>query len=1234
MDFESFTGKQKMRRQKTVRKRKLWARRAGALLTAAAITASLCVPNVLAEEPQQTAQEQTTQSTETQTAEVQSTETQPEAETGTETKPEADPVAETKPEAEPGTKAQPEEMQNTETQTDSEKAQQTKESAEVQKEEAEAEPETAEKETEADAAKAAAAADETTETTEEARDGQYDTTKPVIEKVEFPQQGQTLTTKDTLKFYVYAYDAESEIEEVEIRLGMSYSWYYMTVTYDESKGCYVGEYPLSDVYTDKITIEEITVTDTSNNYVKGELKKDGTGEYLYWVNFDKEENLDYTVTDFRFEQQGKTLKNGDSREISFKTDPAAAEDFSEIDVYFSNEETQMGDAVYATYEGNGVWTGNTTAWTYGDGGKWILSQIQGVKTGGVVDLQMDGKENFWYETEGDQDVSEDTQSPEITSIDIDVNGKNLSVGDTVTVTVKVRDNGELNKDYGEAYFRAAADIAEPSRTEFFEYDEEQDAFVTTFEIWDSMYPCEWYLQNLEFRDMAGNSTNIYSSFPEFSSEYPYYFNVVNENTFVNETYDTKIELNVLDEDGEWVVYDNIEVQDVERRATYKEAGINLPTEITEKYPGLTFTGWAMPSGRQIDENTMVMPEVEYTYLYATYDKLPVHAYFNYINTDQELVTLEDIILLEPGATYDDLRAYIEKIPEPEDGYQGIDFQSWTLYGDIEGNIGPSANHSIYAEYDKNAMRLDYSYLSSENEWKHASQFFYYDDGATYQDMINYAEDYRPEDMSEEVEFVKWNIELYDENPEDEIKDNGSGVPSTSVSPEYKDQYVVLVRNIHYGPDGRQLADSEPIVVDKGTKVGEVYDIIDKMDKEHYKGLKFKEWQYENGWNNEDEVTYNGMMFIRRAEYSNSLVRFMIHSDVDEITGFGPYMTEPECDYIYCIVAEAGETVTLPTEFEGYDEIEWSYWPEDGKVTVAANDVYTYYGEGIRNTTDPEEPTDPSDPEKPVDPEEPTDPEKPVDPEEPSNPEEPSKPEKPSNPGTEIPADTVDSVVQEIEGTSAGSTVQVDMKDATVLSKEILEAAKGKDVNIQLNMGSYTWTINGKDIKASDLKDIDMKVTMNTDAIPSSVVKKLAGDNPTMQLSLAHEGDFGFQAKLTLNVGSQYAGKFGNLYYYDSDGKLVYINSGKVAESGNVSLTFSHASDYVVVLADQQYIGNGDGQTGASNTSGNEGTTQKQSGADVVKTGDSAPTVTLLIVMGAAVVVIAGAVIVKKRGSAK
>ena len=40
--------------------------------------------------------------------------------------------------------------------------------------------------------------------------------------------------------------------------------------------------------------------------------------------------------------------------------------------------------------------------------------------------------------------------------------------------------------------------------------------------------------------------------------------------------------------------------------------------------------------------------------------------------------------------------------------------------------------------------------------------------------------------------------------------------------------------------------------------------------------------------------------------------------------------------------------------------------------------------------------------------------------------------------------------------------------------------------------------------------------------------KLAGDNPTQQLSLTHEGDFGFTATLTMNAGAEYAGKNGNL----------------------------------------------------------------------------------------------------------
>ena len=52
-------------------------------------------------------------------------------------------------------------------------------------------------------------------------DGQYDTVKPVIEKVEFPQNGQTLNEGDRVELYVYAYDADSGISAAyaEVALG-------------------------------------------------------------------------------------------------------------------------------------------------------------------------------------------------------------------------------------------------------------------------------------------------------------------------------------------------------------------------------------------------------------------------------------------------------------------------------------------------------------------------------------------------------------------------------------------------------------------------------------------------------------------------------------------------------------------------------------------------------------------------------------------------------------------------------------------------------------------------------------------------------------------------------------------------------------------------------------------------------------------------------------------------------
>jgi hypothetical protein len=36
-------------------------------------------------------------------------------------------------------------------------------------------------------------------------------------------------------------------------------------------------------------------------------------------------------------------------------------------------------------------------------------------------------------------------------------------------------------------------------------------------------------------------------------------------------------------------------------------------------------------------------------------------------------------------------------------------------------------------------------------------------------------------------------------------------------------------------------------------------------------------------------------------------------------------------------------------------------------------------------------------------------------------------------------------------------------------------------------------------------------------------------------------------------------------YYDSSGKLIFVNSGQISPDGTTSLSFSHASDYVIVI---------------------------------------------------------------------
>lgn len=102
---------------------------------------------------------------------------------------------------------------------------------------------------------------------------------------------------------------------------------------------------------------------------------------------------------------------------------------------------------------------------------------------------------------------------------------------------------------------------------------------------------------------------------------------------------------------------------------------------------------------------------------------------------------------------------------------------------------------------------------------------------------------------------------------------------------------------------------------------------------------------------------------------------------------------------------------------------------------------------------------------------------------------------------------------------------------------------------------------------AQISDIDFGITLNVGNIPMEHIEKQIGtDKPEVLVLLAHEGSFGFRATLCLNLRSTNVGRVANLFYYNSDEKLLELQStGLIDKSGMVQLEFSHASSYVILI---------------------------------------------------------------------
>ena len=192
---------------------------------------------------------------------------------------------------------------------------------------------------------------------------------------------------------------------------------------------------------------------------------------------------------------------------------------------------------------------------------------------------------------------------------------------------------------------------------------------------------------------------------------------------------------------------------------------------------------------------------------------------------------------------------------------------------------------------------------------------------------------------------------------------------------------------------------------------------------------------------------------------------------------------------------------------------------------------------------------------------------------PSTPTGPGKPAEPDGPATED-SEGWSAIEDELALADDGDNIAVDMNGATEVPKEVFESVAGKSVEVSFGLEEgLSWTVNGADIPAdAELSDLDLAVTMDSDGIPVDVINTVTSESSTtVQMTLAHDGAFGFTMTLSASLDKENAGLWANLYHYDEDAEAMSFEAAaEIDDDGNAALPMRHASQYAIVIDDHSH----------------------------------------------------------------
>ncbi len=157
-----------------------------------------------------------------------------------------------------------------------------------------------------------------------------------------------------------------------------------------------------------------------------------------------------------------------------------------------------------------------------------------------------------------------------------------------------------------------------------------------------------------------------------------------------------------------------------------------------------------------------------------------------------------------------------------------------------------------------------------------------------------------------------------------------------------------------------------------------------------------------------------------------------------------------------------------------------------------------------------------------------------------------------------------------DDTARKKTVVLESGEEAIVYKETLKMIKEQDIQLEIPVHeNVIWLVDGSRILSDTLSDIDFSVKVGESKIPSNKLSEWTLDKlKYTELSLAHEGVFGFDAVFEIKLPEAKQGQYANLFYYnEQDKRLEFVCAAPVSREKVASFTFIHASDYVIILND-------------------------------------------------------------------